>query len=150
VSVSSEQTGVWKGPLLFAAEETVKGKESHFNGKIDSPVIYDTCLSDEAVRDLLNDIFSVQPAAAWDFSADQTRLDVPDTIGGRTARLVGMPTRAVTGRRWTDGALSPAEQPQHYTAIHFHDDDRDDAGWPETLRLEIPDTLASGIYAFHL
>ncbi|HEY4545117.1 MAG TPA: N,N-dimethylformamidase beta subunit family domain-containing protein [Pedomonas sp.] len=142
--------GTWQGPLLIAAQATVGGTASHFNGKIDSPAIYDTWLSDEAVTALFSGVFLLEPVAAWDFSADHASLEIPDRAGGHTARLVGMPTRAVTGRRWTDGGLSPAEQPRHYTAIHFHDDDRDDAGWPEVLRLPIPDSLASGIYAFHV
>ena len=38
--------------------------------------------------------------------------------------------------------------PDEYDAIHFHDDDITDADWPAALTLTVPETMASGVYAF--
>src|SRR5262249_39521816 len=37
-----------------------------------------------------------------------------------------------------------------YTAVHFHADDLEDAGWEPCCALVIPAELASGVYAFEL
>src|SRR4029077_17879569 len=44
----------------------------------------------------------------------------------------------------------PTVVPEDYGAIHFHDDDLDDAGWEVDFRLTVPASLPSGIYATHL
>ena len=46
-------------------------------------------------------------------------------------------------------ATSPTRQSE-YGAIHFHDDDLDDAGWETDFTFTIPDSLPSGIYAARL
>jgi N,N-dimethylformamidase len=63
---------------------------------------------------------------------------------------VNMPTRAVTGHRWTGSTLSPEEDPSLYGAIHFHDDDLADADWSHNIELPIDAGLASGLYAVKL
>ncbi|MGB5076523.1 MAG: N,N-dimethylformamidase beta subunit family domain-containing protein, partial [Sphingorhabdus sp.] len=138
------------GPVLIGATMGSGDPEHHFNGKIDSPAVFAEWLSDDALDEVVAGNRPAPPAAAWDFSADQTALTIADSVGGAPVRLINMPMRAVTGHRWTGKSLSPAECPQDYTAIHFHDDDCDDAMWPETLRLPVPNDLGSGIYAFHL
>ena len=40
--------------------------------------------------------------------------------------------------------------PEEYGAIHFHDDDIDDARWDVDFTLKIPDNLKSGVYAARL
>ena len=37
-----------------------------------------------------------------------------------------------------------------HDAVHFHDDDVGDVGWPETFRFIVPDDLPSGVYAMRL
>lgn len=66
---------------------------------------------------------------------------------GLRAQLVNAPMRAAPGRLWTGQALSPREDPSHYAALRFHSDDLEDAGWPETLALDLPADLPSGSYA---
>jgi N,N-dimethylformamidase len=68
----------------------------------------------------------------------------------RDARLVNGPTLAVTGRRWDDDTTDYRSAPDQYAAVHFHEDDVEDAGWPPVAELVLPATLRSGVYAFRL
>jgi N,N-dimethylformamidase len=61
-----------------------------------------------------------------------------------------MPTRGVTGHNWSGREPCFRHTPDEYGAIHFHEDDLEDSGWPEAFSLEVPADLASGIYAFRL
>src|SRR5439155_10537773 len=89
--------------------------------------------------------------AAWDFSRDISTRGVTDVSGnGRDGETLNMPMRAVTGRRWTGRFTSFVEEPSHYGAIHFHDDDLDDAGWEADFELVVPEDLPSGVYAARL
>ena len=47
-----------------------------------------------------------------------------------------MPMRGVTGRLFTGRRTSFLDEPSHYGAIHFHDDDLDDARWETDFRFE--------------
>ena len=128
-----------------------------YTGKLGAPLLYDRGLAAQ-------DMELVREAGAaggeryppgligrWDFAAGQDSCLVDDGCGGRLgARLVNMPTRAVTGHSWTgregDFRLAPAE----YNAIHFHADDIEDAGWQADFRLNLPAGLRSGVYAVRL
>jgi len=44
------------------------------------------------------------------------------------ARLVNLPTRAMTGASWTSAAHDWKSAPEQYGAIHFHDDDQGPLG----------------------
>ena len=77
-----------------------------------------------------------------------TSTDVgPHRLGGR---LVNLPTRAVTGARWTGREMCWRHAPREYAAIHFHDDDVHDAGWATDFELTMPDDLPSGAYLMRL
>lgn len=127
-----------------------------FDGKIDSPCVFDRAL-DRAELDRLRDdvrppdIDAAALVAAWDFSAGQAGLTVVDSgRRGLHARCVNLPARAVTGRRWrgreADFRLAPGE----YTAIHFHSDDLEDAQWDADFQWQVPAGLRSGVYAARL
>jgi N,N-dimethylformamidase len=75
---------------------------------------------------------------------DDLRFDVRDL------RLVNGPTLAVTGRGWDDDTTDYRSAPDQYGAVHFHEDDVEDAGWPAVAELVIPATVRSGVYAFRL
>jgi N,N-dimethylformamidase len=75
---------------------------------------------------------------------DHLRFDVRDL------RLVNGPTLAVTGRGWDDDTTDYRGAPGEYAAVHFHEDDVEDAGWPPVAELVIPATVRSGVYAFRL
>jgi N,N-dimethylformamidase len=77
--------------------------------------------------------------SAWDFAKDISSRRVTDVSGsGRDGRTVQMPTK---------GAIGPSGERD---AIHFNDDDLDDAGWGPTVEWTIPAETPSGIYATHV
>jgi N,N-dimethylformamidase len=65
----------------------------------------------------------------------------------RTLSLANGPTLAVTGKHWQSDETDFRHHPDSYAAVHFHEDDVEDAGWEPTLTLTVPD-LPSGFYAF--
>jgi N,N-dimethylformamidase len=56
----------------------------------------------------------------------------------------------VAGRKWTGVEHNWTKQPEHYGAIHFHNDDLYDCGWEADFAFTVPETLRSGVYAVHL
>jgi N,N-dimethylformamidase len=122
-----------EGTLFFAAG---RGLERPFSGKIGAPRLAVASPNDE-----------LRTLAAWEFGS---RLDVPEVgepVSGRIGVLHGGPTRAVTGPSWRGTEVDPRLAPGEYDAIHFHEDDLDDAGWSATALLNLPDGLTSGVYA---
>jgi N,N-dimethylformamidase len=68
----------------------------------------------------------------------------------RDLRLVNGPTAAVTGRMWDDDSTDFRGAHDQYAAVHFHEDDVEDARWSPVAELVVPRDLRSGIYAFRL
>jgi N,N-dimethylformamidase len=68
----------------------------------------------------------------------------------RAMRLVNAPTMAVTGRTWDDDTTDFRVAHDQYAAVHFHEDDVEDAGWPPVAEFVCPADLRSGVYAFRL
>ena len=58
-----------------------------------------------------------------------------------------MPARGMTGSSWHAQEMCWRHAPEHYGAIHFHDDDIYDFGWQTDFSFTIPDDLPSGVYA---
>lgn len=142
-------------PLLFAARPAASGPTDHLNGRLDRPRIFGAALDEAALARLAADA----PAAAlglpivadWDYAQDIAGDRVVDTgPRGRHGRLVNMPTRAVTDHTWTGREHDWTRDAGTYGAIHFHDDDLEDAGWAPDLTLDLPADLPSGIYAARL
>ncbi len=103
-----------------------------FNGRLEAPVVTSRG----------------RVIAAWDFAQAINTQRIVDTSGNaRDGELFQTPTRAVKGRRWDGTAQSYHTAPEHYAAIHFHEDDFTDAGWQDSLVWRVPDDLASGQYA---
>jgi N,N-dimethylformamidase len=89
--------------------------------------------------------------AGWDFSRGIEGLDVVDVGPHRLdGTVVNLPTRAVTGSRWTGREMCWRHAPREYAAIHFHEDDIYDAGWSTDFELTVPEDLASGAYVMRL
>jgi N,N-dimethylformamidase len=113
-----------------------------YNGKIGNPRV----LSPAAE----------EPLAAWDFAvsdrADGALLEhVEDTSGnGLHGVAVNAPTRGVTGVTWRGVSDDFRAEPSEYGAIHFHEDDLEDARWPATAEWRVPAETASGVYALRL
>lgn len=86
--------------------------------------------------------------AAWDFAQDIGGARVVDVSGnGRHGVLHNAPARAVTGQAWDGDEVDFRRAPEQYAAIHFHDDDLEDAGWQHTASIALPHDLPSGVYA---
>jgi N,N-dimethylformamidase len=124
-----------------------------FNGKLDRPTLYDHALvADELAK--LRD--TAQPASAglvgrWEFSKDMGGTFVRDVSPrGLHGRSVNMPTRAVTDHTWSGEQSCWTAAPEQYSAMHFHDDDLEDAGWTPSCAITAPDDLRSGVYALHV
>jgi N,N-dimethylformamidase len=149
-----------KAPLCLAARpggKTMLGGaagEAHFNGKLEAPRIFSSALPEIlAIGMAVSSQALRHPAlvAAWDFSVgidSETLRDAsPNGLHGRT---VNMPTRAVTGHNWTGEEMNWSNRPEHYGAIHFHDDDLYDAGWVPSFTWRVPQDIKSAIYCVHL
>ena len=128
------------GRLVFAAgaldatADVPKPREV-YNGKIARPCIRD------ANGDLL---------AGWDFAAGAGTARLAGIAGAADGRTVNRPTRAMTGPGWPGDNATGTAQPETHDAIHFHDDDVADVGWPESHRFDVPENLPSGVYALRL
>lgn len=146
-------------PFLIAAwhEDDAHGEShgGHFNGKIEAPAILGSALDADGLRAL-----PLSPAglaarpdalAAWDFSRDiSTGRAVDAGPYGHDGRLFNQPTRAMTGHLWDGTVRDFSADPSHYGAIHFHDDDIDDAGWETDVEIGIAANWPSGVYACRL
>ena len=143
-------------PLLMAAywkewEGDQGTAGGHFNGKIDSLRLFGRALTRAEIGALKRDGPPRDPVAAWDFSADISSRKVADTSPNRLhGRTVHMPARGVTGHNWRGDETDFLEAPGEYGAIHFHDDDLDDAGWEVDFEFQVPTDLESGVYAARL
>ncbi|EXJ64203.1 hypothetical protein A1O7_00539 [Cladophialophora yegresii CBS 114405] len=139
---------VWVSPdpLLFAA--TYDGGPSSggrsrraacfFNGRIDSPTISQVAGPAKTGRLL----------AKYDFSCNIAEDTILDVSGNNLhGVLVNAPTRAVTGHDWDGSEVDWTKAKYGYGAIHFHEDDLDDARWDTDFTIKIPETARSGIYA---
>ena len=54
------------------------------------------------------------------------------------------------GWNWDGSEFNWTRKPEHYSAIHFHDDDLYDCGWETDFALDVPPKLESGIYCAKL
>jgi N,N-dimethylformamidase len=137
-------------PLLIGARLGPEACE-HYNGKIEDPVLLSVAAAAPAALALDPLLPPAGLIAGWDFSQGIDGLDITD-VGPRRlgGRLVNLPTRAVTGARWTGREMCWRHAPREYAAIHFHDDDVYDAGWATDFELTVPDDLPSGAYLMRL
>lgn len=110
-----------------------------FNGRIDDFEVNTT--SHERIETLLH----------FDFSLDMASDHVRDISGNHVeGKLVNAPTRAVKGHDWDASQNDWTRASYGYGAIHFHDDDLDDAAWKTGFELSIPPELRSGCYGIYV
>lgn len=120
--------GAWK-----AADEAMTG---HFNGKLEAPALFSSPHCDESSL-----------VAAWDFSHDPSGTEIVDTSPHAwNGHTVNLPARAMKGSQWNGTAHRWSDNPAHYGAIHFHEDDVVDCGWHDDVALTIPSDWKSGVY----
>lgn len=127
----------------------------HFNGRIEAPRLARVALNRAGNAALAGDVWlkglRELLVGAWDLAADIPTEDVTDTGPHRLAgRVINLPTRAVPGRSWDGSVMDWTQDPSHYGAIHFHDDDLVDACWEADFTFLVPDGLRSGVYAARL
>lgn len=124
------------GAGMFRAVDRQSPKPScFFNGRLDSPSFTMT-----GARRLT--------VARYDFSQEISSDSIIDVSGnGRHGILVNSPTRAVKGHNWDGSEPDWTKAIYGYGAIHFHEDDLDDAKWSTSFSLTIPSTARSGAYA---
>lgn len=133
------------GPLLVAARRSHDAGSSQdgprprvtdfFNGRIDG-LILETCGQPPST------------IAKYDFSRDISSDHIVDVSGnGHNGVLINAPTRAVRGHDWDGSECDWTRAKFGYGAIHFHDDDLDDAEWDTDFTITIPSTARSGAYA---
>jgi N,N-dimethylformamidase len=135
-----------------SANSTTWGAD-HFDGKLESPTIYDRALSaGEIAQIVAGEGEAAFPTlglrAAWRFhhgmEGDRITDVGPHMLDGIA---INAPTRAMTGHLWRARTQDPHSSPDEYGAIHFHHDDLEDAGWQSDFALRIPTNLTSGLYA---
>lgn len=142
-------------PDLLIAARSLDGPRGLYNGKLERPRLFGRALASAEIVALHNE----SPQAAlpmgcigdWDFAADIGSSRVTD----RSARAqhgytLNGPMRGVTDHTWGGRELRWAGAPEQYAAMHFHDDDLEDAGWRPDFTFNVPVDLPSGIYAFRL
>jgi N,N-dimethylformamidase len=158
ISVGSIAAG--QVPLLIAAQYagTSNGRvigQAHFNGKIDRPRVAGRFLKRMEMETLaqasLAETIETAVVAAWDFSIGIPTNTITDVShNGLDGELVNLPVRAMKGFNWSGEEMNWRQRPEHYGAIHFHDDDLYDAGWEVDFEVALPESLRSGVYAVRL
>ncbi len=148
------------GPLLMAAWHRGEAggrllAGGHYNGKLERPRLADRALTRAEIAALAAGPrpAGLEPAVvgAWDFAADIGSERVTDRSPNRLHGVtVNLPARAMTGHNWTGAEMDWKRAPEQYGAIHFHEDDLDDARWETDVTVEIPAGARSGVYALRL
>jgi hypothetical protein len=133
-------------PLLIAASKVKTAADqsnravptNHFNGRIDALQIETT--GDQA-----------RVLAKYDFAVGTSGDNVSDVSGnGRHGVLINAPSRAMKGHDWDGSETDWTKAKYGYGAIHFHEDDLDDAGWETDLTIQIPKDARSGVYGVEI
>ncbi|KAG0649925.1 N,N-dimethylformamidase heavy chain [Hyphodiscus hymeniophilus] len=133
-------------PLIVAAsysknaedQEQASSPTNKYNGRIDT-VRIDAV--GEGQRTLLE----------LDFAVEMASDSIIDISGnGRDGILVNAPSRAMKGHNW-DGTVTDWTKAKYgYGAIHFHEDDLDDACWETDLTIKLPEDARSGVYGVEI
>ena len=126
------------GIVSLAAKISNQDPSQFFNGKIEAPSI------------IVDDVV----IASWDLAADMSSLTVPSALTESDSKqalmLVNAPTRAICGSKWDASELNWRHKPEHYAAIHFHDDDIYDFNWDTSFSFTIPEDMPSGVYVMRI
>ncbi|KAJ9628318.1 hypothetical protein H2204_009293 [Knufia peltigerae] len=132
-------------PLMFAAMDARSANEStaqicaFFNGRIANPTIR-VSSGDNGAGETVT--------VKYDFARDVHSSTLIDTSGRSTlGRVFNSPTRAVTDHEWDGSEEDWTKASYGYGAIHFHEDDLDDAGWQTDFRIRVPSVARSGAYS---
>jgi len=138
----------------------------HYNGKIDSPRVCNRALSRLEIETMKQGAqtagderrgsgptpkLSECLVASWDFGVGINTITAFDKGPYLFhASIVNCPTRAMTGHNWSGHDFDWKHAPEQYGAIHFHDDDVDDARWDADFVWDVPGDCKSACYAAKL
>ncbi len=138
-------------PIMIAARSANdKPAQDHFNGRIEAPKIYARAFTVEESEAAVA-AHSSELIAAWNFSTAISTDQIKDQSGNELhGYLVNLPTRGVAGHRWNGDEHCWLDRPEHYAAIHFHDDDLYDCEWDIDFECRLPNDISSGVYAIYL
>ncbi|MEQ9330513.1 N,N-dimethylformamidase beta subunit family domain-containing protein [Thalassobaculum sp.] len=133
------------GGVMLAAAPGADGPVArHYDGKLETPMLVAGTLDAAGAP-------GGTVLAAWDLGRGIDGIRVEDLgPGGHHGVLVNLPTRAVTGSRWTGNEMCWRHAPDEYAAVHFHSDDLHDCGWETGFSFTVPDGMPSGIYGARL
>lgn len=132
------------GVMLAAAPGGDRPAARHYDGKLEAPMLVAGTLDADGVP-------AGAVLAAWDLGRGIDGVRVEDIgPGGHHGVLVNLPTRAVTGARWSGREMCWRHAPREYAAVHFHSDDLYDCGWETDFTFTVPDGMPSGIYGARL
>ncbi len=130
--------------MLATAPAEAAPAERHYDGKLEAPTVVAGGLDaggDPAGRVL----------AAWDLARGTDGVRILDAgPDGHHGEVVNLPTRGVTGSRWSGGEMCWRHAPAEYAAIHFHSDDLYDCGWETDFSFTVPDGMPSALYGARL
>lgn len=147
------------GLLAIAApqvERSAPGASGNgcFNGKISRPLVLDEVLAADAIAELVATgalPAGLAPVCAVDLAEAVTAAQFADrSLHRHFVSVANLPTVGVTGPAWTGRTSSFLQAPGEYDAVHFHDDDLDDAGWAVAFELEVPASTEPGVLAARL
>ena len=128
------------GKVFISAEMAEKNVSNFFNGKIENPSIL---IAEK------NDAFKA--LVKWDFSKSIPSSVISDLSNSKiNLNIINFPTRGVTGSKWDGSEMSWKHCPDHYTAIHFHEDDIYDFEWKTDFEFKVPKEMPSGIFVMRL
>lgn len=132
------------GTILIAARGG-DAVHDHFNGKIEAPAIHGKALKADDSGSATDSV------ACWDFSKGISSLKIEDSGPSRLhGEIVNLPARGMIGSTWRGQEMCWRHAPEHYGAIHFHDDDFYDCAWETDFTFTVPDDMKSGVYAVRL
>ncbi|KAF7562665.1 hypothetical protein G7046_g1496 [Stylonectria norvegica] len=107
----------------------------HFNGRIDNVRVF---ALGKNPREIINLDFRLK------ISTDEI-VDVSPYKNNGV--LINAPTRAIPGHDWDGSETDWTKTSYGYGAIHFHEDDLDDAKWDTDFTITLPTGAQSGAYA---
>jgi len=151
--------GLDRLPFAIGADLGHDGKREFasapYNGRIDSLTLLPALADHAQARQLLKPPqareHGVAPLMAWDFAQEiMSDFIVDGAAPARRGELNHLPARGVPGIRWDTTCQRWVERPDHFAAVHFHDDNLGDAQWEIDFHYRVPADLPSGLYAMRL
>ena len=127
------------GKVFLAASKENNLVKDYFNGKLENPKI------------LIQNNNTFDIFADWSFSENIPSTNIKDFSNNQNdLKIVNFATRGVTGSNWDGSEMSWKHKPNHYGAIHFHEDDIYDFKWEDDFSFNVPKNMPSGIYVMRL